>query len=590
MPAHNPYIAWMYEKYGQLDSASKTIIDCFEQIATALNHQGYVLSLVIKDKLEHHTKERANPGEPNPPLTDDRIELLRAEVLCQLIRSTGRPFEQAVKDVDKATFIAEALEYHVLGKVVAADGEAEGQLTTNSTRTQYSPPDIPGRIGCSLSRAAGYPSARDSDDQLLRALGAQVEAVASDVVRQILYGEVLPVRRTEDFLSEPEPGPVSASPPSGLVSQLAVDPPPLPVKEATNNKTTTSNGSCPSCGDRVESGDVVCEKCRRANEASAPGVQFPIYASMGQRFCAYLADYVLIYFIVLCAYLISALAGSPLSSEDSAANMLALLVLAVYMTIAQMSYHTTVGKYIMGIEVVNETPDRKYPSWGRILKRETLGRFCSFLLWGAGYWTAIGHPNKQAWSDRMSGTLVVARLTNRVISRALMVFLLIALIVDVGVTGWGYQQQEKQKRYAAVSSQLSSIGATIETSRKEVERLVSTQAADIEGYQRNMRQLTPWLDRYDAEVGQMQAAIRGALDEGTISSSSERQQMDKLLRLWDIRKQQSQRRRDEAQVILNYVPNPQSAKQFQSELEMIDSDINSLEQQAGQLVSEIQKK
>jgi hypothetical protein len=32
------------------------------------------------------------------------------------------------------------------------------------------------------------------------------------------------------------------------------------------------------------------------------------------------------------------------------------------------------------------------------------------------------------------------------------------------------------------------------------------------------------------------------------------------------------------------------AKEFQSELEMIDSDINSLEQQAGQLVSEIQKK
>lgn len=590
MLAHNPYIAWMYEKYGQLDSTSRTIIDCFEQIATALKHQGYVLSLVIRDKLQNHAKERTSAGEAISPVADD-IELLRAEVLRQLIRSAGRPFEQAVKDVDKGTFIAEALEYHVLGKVVAADGQAEEQQTTGSTRTQYSIPDIPGRIGYSLSLAAGYPSLRDSDDQLLRALGAQVEAVASDVVREILYGEVLPVRRTEDFLPVPEPGPASAAPPVRLVSHLVVDLPRLPPEEgALGSKATTSNESCPSCGDRVESGDAVCEKCRKLSETSATEVKSPSYASMGQRCCAYLADYILIYFIVFGAYFISALVGSPLSSEDSAANTLALLVLAAYMTIAQMSYHTTVGKYVMGIEVVNATPDRRYPSWGRILKRETLGRFCSFLLWGTGYWTAISHPNKQAWSDRMSDTLVVARPINRVISRALMVVLLIALIVDVGGTVWGYQQQDKQKRYAAFSNQLSSIGATIETSTKEVMRLVDTEAADIEGYQRNMRQLIPWLDRYDSEVGQVRAAIRVALDGGAVSSPSERQQMEKLLRLWDIRKEQSQRRRDEAHVILSYVPGLQSPKQFQSELEMIDSDINSLEQKAGQLLSEIRNK
>jgi uncharacterized RDD family membrane protein YckC len=586
MPAHNPYIAWMYEKYGRPDPTSKTIIDCFEQMATALKHQAYLLSLVIKDKLERHAKERANLGTPITAFTDDNVELVRTEILCQLLWSARRPFEQAVKDGDKATFIAEALQYHILGKVVTADGQTEGPHSPSSGSTQYATAD---RIGLALSRVAGYSSFFSSGDQLLRALGAQVEAVASDVVRQILYGEVPPVRRTEDFLLEPEP--VPAPPSREGESQLAADPSQLAVEEATDGSAVTTRQSvCPHCGERIEPGEEVCQKCPKSNESSTTGTRFPIYASMRQRFCAYLADYVLIYFIVLCAYLISALAGSPLSSDDSAANMLALLALVVYMTIAQMSYHTTVGKYIMGIEVVNEIPDRKYPSWGRILKRETLGRFCSFLLWGAGYWTAIGHPNKQAWSDRMSGTLVVVRTTNRVISRALMAFLLIALLVDVGVTGWGYQQQEKQKRYAAVSNQLSSIGAEVETSRKEVEQLVSAQAADIEGYQRNMRQMTPWLDRYDSEVDQMQAAIRTALNEGTISSSAERQQMEKLLRLWDIRKQQSHRRRDQAQVILNYVPSPLSAKEFQSELEMIDSDINSLEQQAGQLVSEIQKK
>jgi hypothetical protein len=105
-----------------------------------------------------------------------------------------------------------------------------------------------------------------------------------------------------------------------------------------------------------------------------------------------------------------------------------------------------------------------------------------------------------------------------------------------------------------------------------------------------MRLLTTWLDRYDSQVNQMQVAIRTALDQGIISSSSEKQQMQKLLQLWDIRKQQSQRRRDQAQLILNYLPSLRSAKQFQSELEMIDSDINSLEQQAGELLTEIRKK
>jgi hypothetical protein len=60
MPAHNPYIAWMYEKYGHLDPVSKTIVDCFEEMGTALNHQAYLLSLVIKDKLERRSKERAS--------------------------------------------------------------------------------------------------------------------------------------------------------------------------------------------------------------------------------------------------------------------------------------------------------------------------------------------------------------------------------------------------------------------------------------------------------------------------------------------------------------------------------------------------
>ncbi len=257
MPAHNPYVAWMYEKYGQLDPALKTIIDCFEQMASALKHQAYVLSLVIKDKLERHAQEPASLGQPITRFTDASVELVRTEVLCQLIRSTRRPFEQVVKDGDKATFIAEALEYHILGKVVTDDGPAAAQHSPSSAKSKQSSSD---RIGFSFSRAAGYSSVLGSDDQLLCAFGAQVEAIASDVVRQVLYGEVPPVRRTEDFLPDPAP----ASPSKAAESQLAADPSQLaPLEEAPDgNAATTSHGVCRNCGDRVESGEEVCESVR----------------------------------------------------------------------------------------------------------------------------------------------------------------------------------------------------------------------------------------------------------------------------------------------------------------------------------------
>jgi hypothetical protein len=311
---------------------------------------------------------------------------------------------------------------------------------------------------------------------------------------------------------------------------------------------------------------------------------------MTQRFFAYLADYVLIYFIAVCVYFVFALTGSPLSSDSSGATFVAILALWVYMTIAQLSYHTTVGKYVLGIEVISELPDRKYPSWGKIVLRETVGRLCSFLFWGAGYWTASRQPRKQAWSDRMAGTMVVTRATTPAISRALAALVCIALLVDIGITGWGFQQQEKQKQYAVVSGQLKSIGEAIEASRKEVERLTNADATDFKQYQDNMRTLSTWLDRYDSGVAQMQTAINVALREDVIPSASERHNLQKLLQLWDLRKQESKRRRDEVQIILAYTPDPASVTQFRSELEMIDSDINSLEQRAVQLLSEIQQK
>jgi len=133
------------------------------------------------------------------------------------------------------------------------------------------------------------------------------------------------------------------------------------------------------------------------------------------------------------------------------------------------------------------------------------------------------------------------------------------------------------------------IRAEIKTDQEEAERLLG-DAPDLNGYKRNMRELAPWLDRYDAAIDRIETAIRSALSDSTVNSASERQQMEKVIELWDLRKRQSGLRRTQAKVILGYTPNLQAAEEFKTQLDLIDSDINGLEHKAAKIAAELQKK
>ena len=65
-------------KYGQIDPASKTIIDSFAQFKTVIEGQAYFLSLVAKDMVERERKENASP---DALITDENVKLIRREIL-----------------------------------------------------------------------------------------------------------------------------------------------------------------------------------------------------------------------------------------------------------------------------------------------------------------------------------------------------------------------------------------------------------------------------------------------------------------------------------------------------------------------------
>src|SRR5205807_942348 len=118
--------------------------------------------------------------------------------------------------------------------------------------------------------------------------------------------------------------------------------------------------ACPACGlTNVGSADA-CDCGFDFKTGTRPLFTEVAYATMSQRVVAYLADLIIVYLIVLSGYFVSGLLRKPLSSTEAAANVLIYLALFAYMTVAQVAYHTTVGKYVIGLKVTSATSESEY--------------------------------------------------------------------------------------------------------------------------------------------------------------------------------------------------------------------------------------
>jgi uncharacterized RDD family membrane protein YckC len=85
-----------------------------------------------------------------------------------------------------------------------------------------------------------------------------------------------------------------------------------------------------------------------------------------------------------------------------------------------LQHGRTPGKAVLGLQVVNQrTGD--IPGFWRMVLREIIGRFLSGLFFGFGYLWALLDKNGQAWHDKLSGTVVVKRVstaTTKAVARA----------------------------------------------------------------------------------------------------------------------------------------------------------------------------
>ena len=317
-----------------------------------------------------------------------------------------------------------------------------------------------------------------------------------------------------------------------------------------------------------------------------------VFATLSQRFQAYFADVVVVYLIVFLCYFVSGILkvfgkSAFLSDDASEVQLVYFIVLCSYMIVALSIYHTTVGKYAMELEVGAEAASRTYPSFWRILFRETLGRFLSSLFFGIGYWRVPSKVKKQAWSDEMAGTVVRVRKVNGTLRKALLAFVVIAFIVDAGLVVYGIQVDERHKMHDAWDKDLTSEASDVQAARSRADSIINREPTNLPDWQAHMSDLLPALDDYDRQLESYKQTLQRGEQQKLFDSSDERRQTQVLLQVFDYRKQQSAKQREEANLILGYNPTLSSFNDLRSSLRLLDSDIAALDQKASESLAQI---
>lgn len=150
---------------------------------------------------------------------------------------------------------------------------------------------------------------------------------------------------------------------------------------------------------------------------------------MGERFLAFLCDTSIE--AVLVAAFLALYAESSLDS-DVLPRIAPFVIPWLYMTLSEVFFHRTIGKGLLRIQLRSDSTEPGYPSFFRILLRETLGKFVSGLILGIGFLAGGWHEKHKTWADRMANTVVVR--TGTVSGRLKAVLAVVLICANLGIS------------------------------------------------------------------------------------------------------------------------------------------------------------
>jgi uncharacterized RDD family membrane protein YckC len=126
------------------------------------------------------------------------------------------------------------------------------------------------------------------------------------------------------------------------------------------------------------------------------------YAGFWIRFLAVILDTIALQaFFVLMNIII----GVSIMSPSAEVQVIQSLLGIVYYIVLTVYGGQTLGKMIVGIQVIRV--DLQPNQWGHIIIRELPGKIVSALILLIGYLMAAFDPQKRALHDRMASTVVV---------------------------------------------------------------------------------------------------------------------------------------------------------------------------------------
>lgn len=159
--------------------------------------------------------------------------------------------------------------------------------------------------------------------------------------------------------------------------------------------------NCPGCNKEVMADRLFCTWC----EAFIPNPKIGKKAGLVRRWFATAIDPFL---AILLFLIVIGIFGGALGADAAIGAIFIVTIVYGIFFLKLLSKGMTPGKWLLGEQVVEKLTGN-YPGFGRMLLRETIGKFTSGIFLGLGYFWAIWDKDNQAWHDKIGGTVVVQR-------------------------------------------------------------------------------------------------------------------------------------------------------------------------------------
>lgn len=193
---------------------------------------------------------------------------------------------------------------------------------------------------------------------------------------------------------------------------------------------------CPDCGLINPPATSCCECGRILSDTAATTRGGVVYARVDRRLAAYLIDLVACLCLGYVVGMAIAITGNRAAAQQDSAAIGALLIIP-YMIVTESIWGATLGKWLFRLELAREnvSPSPQRLGFGRVVLRETYGRFYVPNFFFVGYLTANNSPKRQARADQVAGSVVLQYGPPRRITPAVAVLAVVIVVLMLAYSG-----------------------------------------------------------------------------------------------------------------------------------------------------------